>query len=232
MTEATETDSTYATETLDHRSKGGITCYLFRQGKEVSHDVSLDEVSNFLHQPDALVWVDVVDPNVGVMDKLASVFHLHPLAIEDAVQAHQRPKIEAYGTYWFIVVKGVTMKDQDLTFHEVAIFASNQFVVTVRQVPAYPWDEVQQRWRAHPESLKTGGGFLLYTMLDSVVDDYGPVDQMIEDRVDRLEEQLCDPDYQNQLKRLLPEIFNLKKQAQEFRHAAVPMRDILNPLVR
>src|SRR5581483_4467762 len=95
-----------------------------------------------------------VDPGPNDLALLQEEFHLHPLAIEDAVQAHQRPTIEAYPTYWFVVVSGVTSTAGGLQFHEIAIFAGERFLVTVRDAPPYPLDEIEQRWQAHPASLR------------------------------------------------------------------------------
>jgi len=220
------------TDTATPATPGTITCHLFRQGREVTEHVDLAQVPSLLKEQDTLIWVDLVAPTFEDMKAVQTAFHLHPLAVEDAVQAHQRPKIEGYGRYWFIVVDGVTIEDQAFTFHEIAIFACQKFVITVRDEPAYPWDEVHNRWQSHPEGLKTGGGFLLYTILDSIVDDYSPANQILEDQVDRLEEALFSKTYQNQLQKLLPDIFQLKSQGQRFRHVVLPMRDVLNPLVR
>src|SRR5579884_2867998 len=132
------------------------TCEVFRRGSPTGTPRDLSEISEILKEEGALVWLDVVDPGPNDLDLLQEEFDLHPLAIEDAVQAHQRPKIESYGSYWFVVVQAVTVDGGRLRFHEVAIFAGEKFLVTVRHEPAYPLDEIRERWRAHPERLRRG----------------------------------------------------------------------------
>jgi magnesium transporter len=208
-----------------------LACTVFRRGKSVGAPQDLNKIDEILDEPDTLVWFDAVDPTSSDLELVQREFGLHPLAIEDAVQAHQRPKIESYGSYWFIVVLGVTLDEaRQAQFHEIAIFASDKFLVTVRHQPAYPLQEIQGRLRAHPERLQSGSGFLLYTILDTVVDGYLPVAETFEERVDRLEEMLFEDRPIGTV--ILREIFRMKQDAQQFRHAALPMRDILNPIIR
>jgi magnesium transporter len=217
---------------MQHRNGSSrLSCQIFREGKAAGGPSHLGEISEILDEHGTLVWFDLVDPVPEDMNVLQEEFHLHPLAIEDAVLAHERPKIEAYGNYWFLVVQGTTIgSDKTVKFHEIAIFAGEKFLVTVRHDPAYPLDEIEQRWHAHPERLRRGGGFLLYTILDTVVDGYFPVADALEDRVDAIEAMLFSgaslgPE-------VLRDIFRLKQSGQEFRRAVLPMRDILNPIIR
>lgn len=211
-------------------ANGEPSCTVFRQGQPARRQDNLTDISEILDEPGALVWFDVVNPGPNSLAVLQEEFDLHPLAVEDATQAHERPKIEAYGQYWFLVIQGTTIEGGFPVFHEMAIFAGRKFLVTVRHNPPYPLDEIERRWKAHPDRLQHGGGFLLYTILDTVVDGYLPVSELFQDRVDALEEPLFqDRPLHNDL---LPEIFQLKKAGQRFRHAVLPMRDILNPIIR
>jgi magnesium transporter len=117
-----------------------------------------------------------------------------------------------------------------IELHEIAICAGKQFLVTVRHSPAYPLEEIERRWHAHPERLRRGGGFLLYTILDTVVDGYFPVVDRFQERVDEIQEDL----FANRSIRsdLLPEIFEMKKDAHQFRRSVMPLRDILTPVFR
>jgi magnesium transporter len=206
-----------------------VSCSVFRHGKPTESPVDYSQISEILEEHGTLVWFDVVDPGPNDLAVLQEEFNLHPLAIEDAVEAHERPKIEAFDSYWFLVVQGTTVEPDRIEFHEIAIFAGDRFLVTVRHTPVYPLEDIEKRWHEHPEKLH-GGGFLLYTILDTIVDGYFPVAERFEEQVDRLEEGLfrgraLDAD-------VLPAIFDMKKQAQRFRWAALPMRDILNPIIR
>jgi magnesium transporter len=208
----------------------GLQCKVFRHGHPVEGPHDLSAISEVLEEEGCLVWLDAVDPGPTDLDLLQAEFDLHPLAVEDAIQAHQRPKIESYGSYWFVVVQATTTDAGRIDFHEIAIFAGPNFLVTVRHSPAYPLEEIEQRWHTHPERLRRGGGFLLYTILDTVVDGYFPVADRFQERVEEIEEDL----FSNRPLRgdLMPEIFAMKKEAQYFRRAALPMRDILNPIIR
>jgi magnesium transporter len=226
----TATPAADARETVSGGDGKELSCKVFRGGKRVDTPADLSQISEILKESGCLVWLDVVDPGPNDLSLLQEEFDLHPLAIEDAIHAHQRPKIESYDSYWFLVVQGVTVVEQRVTFHEIAIFSGRNFLVTVRHEPAYELREIEERWRSHPEELRRGGGFLLYTILDTVVDGYFPVATLLEDRVDDIEEALFD----NRMPYgdLFPEIFGLKKDGQRFRWAVLPMRDILNPIIR
>lgn len=213
-----------------NRDGTALSCTVFRDGRSVGEPRALADISEILKDEGCLVWLDAVDPDPNDLELLQEEFDLHPLAVEDAIEAHQRPKIEAYGEYWFVVVLGTTMDGVKATYHEVAIFAGKNFLVTVRHGPPYPLTEIEKRWKAHPDDLRHGGGFLLYTILDTVVDGYFPVAEAFQDRVESVEEQLFAP--RSKDGDLLPYIFQMKRDAQEFRKAVLPMRDILNPIIR
>ena len=208
-----------------------IACKVFRKGKDVGSPQHLHEISEILKEPDTFVWFDAVDPGPSGLDLLKEEFNLHPLAIEDAIQAHQRPKIEPYDGYWFVVVLAASLEESErIVLHEIAVFVGKKFLVTVRHAPAFPLDEIERRWHAHPERLRRGGGFLLYTILDTVVDGYFPIMERLGDRVDLLEQTLFEA--RTLHGDILRHIFVMRRDAQEFRKAAFPMRDILNPILR
>src|SRR5947209_14160157 len=167
---------------------------VFRDGRPSDPPPTLDAISEVMVEPDALVWLDVVDPNEADMAHLQAEFGLSPLAVEDAVTLHERPKIDPYDDYWFLVVRGTTTDGPRVQFHEMAIFAGQKFLVTVRHTPAYPLEEIHSRWLARRDRVCHGGGFLLYTILDTVVDGYIPVAEAFMERVDELEAGL----FQNQ----------------------------------
>ncbi len=208
------------------------SCTVYKHGKPADIRQKLEEISGILEDGQTVVWFDVVDPGPNDLDVLRDEFSLHPLAIEDAVQAHQRPKIESYNRYWFLVLRATTQQGADIEFHEIAVFAGVNFIVTVRHSPAYPLDEIKHRWDAHPDEIARGAGFLLYTILDTVVDGYVPVAESFSERVDDLEEALFQTGRAAHADEILPHIFSMKKQAQQFRRAVLPMRDILNPIIR
>jgi magnesium transporter len=209
----------------------GPTCRIYSGEGRFSKLEDLSRISEILVEPGAFVWLDSVDPDAGDLALIQEEFGLHPLAIEDAIKAHQRPKIEAYDGYWFVVAHPVTQVPHGaLTIHEIAIFAGAKFVITVREAPAYPLDEIERRWHAPHEGLRHDSGALLYTILDTVVDGYLPVADAFEERVDELEEELFRD--RQQKRDVLLDIFRMKKDVQLVRRSLVPMRDLLAPIIR
>jgi magnesium transporter len=217
---------------VNSASGKAIRCRILRDGRPVPPPGNLDDLSEILKEHGSFVWFDVVDPDPSDLSLLQEEFDLHPLAVEDAVNAHQRSKIEDYGAYWFVVVHGVTRADARLAFHEIALFIGQKFIVSVRHAAAYPLDEIERRWLAHGASnrLRHDGGYLLYTILDTIVDGYSAVVDTIEDRVEELEGGLF------QGKALgddeLVEVYTMRRDVQQFRRAVVPMREILSPIMR
>jgi magnesium transporter len=206
-----------------------ITTRVFREGKLDESTVEVDRVSDLLLEPDCTIWVDVVDADTTVIDKLGEEFGFHQLALEDALHGHQRPKVEQYDTYFFLVAYGLTLDGDDLLSHEMAMFVARKYLVTVRKAPLFDLSGCVERWKAHPDLTKEGGGFLLYILLDEIVDGYFDVIDAYEERIEDVEDQVfastVDMDTQSN-------IFRLKKELLEFRRATVPLRDVLDVMQR
>lgn len=196
--------------------------------RELANPADISDV--LADEPDSFVWLDVAQPNARVFELIRDEFRMHPLAIEDALVSHQRPKIEAYGDTWFVVVHGATRETDVLTLHEVAIFVGRRFAVTVRANPAYPLDEFRRRWSHQRTPNHADGGTFLYSLLDTVVDGYSPIGEAFEDHVEALEAALLGEGART--RDILLEIFEMKKNLASFRRAVVPVRDILTPIMR
>jgi magnesium transporter len=205
-------------------------CVEFRNGSRrgVIHD--LDRISDAIGEHGNLVWLDLVAPTPEQLELLRREFDLHPLAIEDAETAHERPKIEAYPGYVFLIVHPVGYETGRLVVHELAIFAGHRFLVTIHHEPAYAVAEVERRWQLHDGELGGDSGFLLYTLLDTIVDAYFPITDRLEERINELQNGLFAA--HSDQNATLREIFNLKNEIHAARRAVHPMRDILQPLVR
>jgi magnesium transporter len=217
-------------ETVPVATANGARCVVY-DGTAASRPLTtLGEISDVLKNPDTFVWLDVVDPQPNDFALIQEEFGLHPLAIEDALKAHERPKIEAYDDSWFVVVHGTTREGDKLRIHEVAIFAGAKFIVTARNRPPFPLDEVQRRWQFLPAGVRRDSGALLYTILDTVVDGYTTIAEAFEEHVDRLESALLGD--ARRTNAVLLEIYEMKKDLSRFRRAVVPVRDILNPILR
>jgi magnesium transporter len=206
------------------------TCTIFKEGQAPRVLDDLTAASEVLKEDGAFVWFDAVAPTAPDLALIKDEFGLHPLAIEDAVMGHQRPKIDRYGDGWFIVVRAVSVDGTKLAVHEMAIFAGPKYIVTVRREPAYPLDEVVRRWEAAERTLPRTAGTLLYELLDTVVDGYSAVAASLEDRTGALEDALLERHDHNET--TLLDIFEIGRWIQRFRRAVGPMREVLVPLTR
>jgi magnesium transporter len=210
-----------------------MQCVAFRAGKRAGVIHDLADLGGAVAEHGHIVWLDLVDPSEADLATLQHTFDLHPLAIEDAQTRHERPKIEQYPNYLFLIVHPVSWDGDRLRIHELAIFAGHRFLVTIRRKPEFAIDEAERRWGIHDGELGDDAGFLLYTLLDTIVDGYFPIGDRLEEWIGDLQNNLFDTEGdQRQLQGMLREIFDLKNDVHEARRAVVPMRDILQPLVR
>jgi len=207
-----------------------VHCTVFKNGSPEFEPRELGEISEILKEPGTLVWLDVVGPDSAAMTVLQNEFGLHPLAIEDAMTAHERPKIDGYGDYWFLVVYGVSTTDKAVTVNELSIFSGKNYLITIRREPAYPIAEIERRWRSRSDMASRDSGALLFTVLDTIVDGYFEAVESMDEQISALEGGLLRGGMAGN--DLPLRIFALKRDLQRFRRAAIPMRDILNPIIR
>jgi magnesium transporter len=171
------------------------------------------------------VWIGLHEPKPGDLEKLQGLFGLHELAVEDAQQAHQRPKIEDYGDDVFVVLKTAHYHEdrEEVHFGEINLFAGPGYVITVRHGPGSELSSARRRLEARPDLLKLGASSAVWAVLDKVVDDYLPVVDAIEDDIEETEKDVFDDDIPAPTAR----IYNLKREVIEFHRAVWPL---LGPL--
>jgi magnesium transporter len=177
---------------------------------------------------DAFVWVELHEPSERELDELSEEFELHPLAVEDAVHAHQRPKIERYGPTLFTVLKPARYVDSEevVTLSEVMVFLGDGFLVTVRHGETSVLDEVRRTLESDPAPLGCGPVAVLHAIMDRVVDDYGVVLRAVDTDVEDIERVVFSQDRKNHGER----IYKLKSEMLEFRQAVIPLNDPLDDL--
>ena len=152
-----------------------VNCVAYADGLRIA-DVNLSEVGNYLDKKNQFVWIGLYEPSEDILDQVQSRFQLHELAVEDAHLAHQRPKLEQYGNSIFVVLRTGHMSQEHHTeFGETHFFVGDNFIVVVRHGSSIPYTEVRARCEATPEHLRTGQGFVLYAVMDFIVDRYFPV---------------------------------------------------------
>jgi magnesium transporter len=192
-------------------------------------EIPVDHLSEAVAKDKATVWVDVVNPTADEISRIGKEFGFHPLALEDVERGGQRPKMDQYDGYQFIVFYGLTTEDGRVTSHEVDIFLGKHSMVTFHGSDLRVVTETAERWKANVAAMgNRGTGFLLYSLLDSLVDGYFPVLDVIAEQADSLEETVLlhgQPGLQ-------AEILQLRRDLLMIRRVVGPERDVMNVLVR
>lgn len=166
-----------------------ITCAAYQDGRKLA-DLKSEEISNYVSRPDCFVWVALKDSAPEELASMQAEFGLHELAVEDAHHGHQRPKIDEYGDSLFVVMHTVEAAGDEINIGEIDIFAGRNYVLSVRSHSERGLAEVRARCEREPELLRRGSGFVLYALMDAVVDRYFPVLDAMEDELERVEEKI------------------------------------------
>jgi magnesium transporter len=209
----------------------GVRVWAYHAGAaRLREQVPLAEVSDLLANGDTLVWVDLTAPHPAVLARLEEECRLHPLAIEDACHAHQRPKVDEYATFFFLVfyVARYRAGDDAIDTDEVDLFIGERYLITVHQRPVAQIDESVRRWRQNAAALGHDIGALLYALLDSMVDSYFPVLDAIGDQVDEVQEAIFHGPSQATLRTLA----RLRRDLLQVRRVLAPEREVVNTLLR
>lgn len=193
-------------------------------------DISLDAISDALAVDDgSFVWVGLYEPEDALLNKLQEEFGLHDLAIEDALNAHQRPKIEAYGDSLFVVVQTAQGIDDRVSFGETHAFLGGRFLITVRHGASLSYAPARARCERESELLALGPAYGLYAVLDSIVDNYLPIVSEFSSSLDALEQDIFAEEFHRET---IVKLYNLKREMTELRLAVAPLQDVLAQLTR
>jgi magnesium transporter len=166
-----------------------INCVAYQEGRKLA-DIDKREISTYLQRPDCFVWVALKDPTELELEEMREEFGLHELAVEDARHGNQRPKIEEYGDSLFIVLNTLEVAGEEIRQGEVDVFVGRNYVLSVRQRSEQTLLGVRARAEREPELLRNGAGYVLYALMDAVVDRYFPVLDAVELELERIEEGL------------------------------------------
>ncbi|MCK1970097.1 magnesium and cobalt transport protein CorA [Franconibacter sp. IITDAS19] len=207
-----------------------VNSMVYRPGGEFEV-INVEDISDALKSPDNFVWLGLWQPDPPFMQNMQEEFGLHELAIEDALTAHQRPKIDQYGESIFIVVKTAYMSDAGrIDFGETHFFVGKNYLVSVRHGPSQSYAPVRMRAQERPEMLTEGGpGYSLYCLLDFIVDHYLEITASLGERITKLEEKMFRSEFDKQA---MQEVYTLRRQLLEIRNAALPVNEICNQLIR
>lgn len=196
-----------------------INCVAYQNGQKLG-DIPISEISDVIARPECFVWVGLADATPEEMEQMREEFDLHELAVEDALVGHQRPKIEEYGDSLFAVMRTVELVDGELHIGEVAAFVGPNYVLSVRRESSQGFQDVRARCEREPELLRNGSGFVLYALMDAVVDRYFPVIDAMESELETIEEKIFEKDAQ---RANIERLYELKRKVLRFKHAVSPL---------
>jgi magnesium transporter len=205
-----------------------VDCAIYEAGRRLN-SLDINDPEQMRVQPGRVIWIGLYEPSEEELAKLQRYFGLHELAVEDAYRAHQRPKLELYGETLFVVMKTAQMQGTRVAMGETSFFVGRGYVITVRHGPSTPYSEVRARCEHTPESFKKGEDFILYALMDFIVDRYFPIVERIEDDIERLEEAVLDGKSSVDV---LAEIVVLRRDLLHMHHAVAPLPEVCQRLMR
>ncbi|HTD89541.1 MAG TPA: magnesium/cobalt transporter CorA [Burkholderiales bacterium] len=197
-----------------------VNCFAYQDGKRIADQFNPAEIGRYIGRPECLVWVALKDPVPGEFAALQDQFGLHELAIEDASVGHQRPKVEEYGDSIFAVLHVIEIVNDELVVGEVDIFAGPNYILSVRNRAEKGFAEVRARCEREPDLLRLGSGFVLYALMDAVVDRYFPIMDALETELERLEERMFSG---GTARANIEDMYALKRKLMTLKHAVGPL---------
>lgn len=202
--------------------RGVVAAAVYKDGLRVS-DIGIEEAARWRKQQGAVIWIGLHEPDDELLRQVQGEFDLHELAIEDARHAHQRPKLEIYGDAMFVVARTAHMMNGEIVFGETHLFVGRGYVVSVRHGASSSYNLVRQRCEASPAALAHGENYILYSILDFIVDNYMPVIESIHAEIEILEERVL----RDQLaKKDIERLYLLRRNLLRLRNAVVPLVDV------
>ncbi len=205
---------------------------LYRDGRLTLENFPVADISEHLKNPDACVWLDYCQPTAAELATIVEEFQLHPLAVEDAVNDHQRPKLDRYDSHLFISAYVVKLDTDsgELSASEIGVFVTPNALITVRKDEGVAIDPVLARWDESPELVQHGVSFLLWGLLDDIVDGHFEAVQSLDSEIEALEDLLFDDRPRNT--EVQRRSFELRKSLVLLRRLVLPMREVVNSLMR
>ena len=211
-----------------------IASAAYSDGRRIG-DVALDDISDVVERPDSFVWIGLFEPDEPLLRKMQEEFGLHDLAIEDALAAHQRPKIERYEGSLFVVLRTAEIQDGTpretctINYGEVHIFVGRNFILTVRHGYARSFTAVRARAESTPDLLKQGPAFALYVIMDFIVDQYFPILDALGEELETLEQRVLTEPFS---RTSMTQIYKLKRDLISLKRAVAPVIEMSARLQR
>jgi magnesium transporter len=207
-------------------SEGVVAAGVYVDGRRVAN-IAIDEASSWRNKPGHVVWIGLYEPDLALLTSVQKQFGLHDLAIEDANHAHQRPKIEQYGEGLFIVARTAQLIQGRIAFGETHLFVGEGYLVSVRHGASTSYTAVRERCESCPRALARGEDYILYAILDFIVDNYSPVLETIHEEVEEIEENvLAHPITRTEVERL----YTLRRDLLKMHNAIGPLVEVCRRL--
>ncbi|MBP0632040.1 MULTISPECIES: magnesium and cobalt transport protein CorA [unclassified Cupriavidus] len=205
-----------------------VNCVAYRQGKRLG-TVGMEEIPSVLGVPGTFVWLGLHEPDLILLRQVQLAFGLHDLAVEDALDAHQRPKLEAYGDSVFVVLNTAQLVEDEVVVGETHLFVGPNYVVSVRHGASSAYTPVRERCESDPQGLSNGPGYVLYALMDFVVDHYMPIVTRLEDTLEDLEQGIFHDEFD---RGAIEHLYRVKRQVLRLRNAVSPVEDMCGQLIR
>jgi magnesium transporter len=207
---------------------GVVAAAVYHDGLKIA-DIEIDEAGAWAKRPGHVVWIGLHEPSKALLERVGRQFALHQLAIEDAFKAHQFPKLEEYEDSIFIVARTAQMVDGHIDFGETHLFVGVGYVVSVRHGASSSYAHVRERCEARAERLSEGEDFIVYAILDFIVDNYFPVLDAINDEVEDIEDHVITT---TMGKVEIEQLYTMRRDLLHLRNAATPLSDVCRRLER
>ena len=204
-----------------------INCVAYQNGIKL-RDLPVEDISDYIGKQDCFVWVALQDATGEELAKMEEEFCLHPLAVEDARHGHQRPKVEEYGDTLFVVMHLPELVDGEIRIGEVNVFTGSNFVLSIRNRSSKGFLGVRERAERESHLLSHGSGFVLYALMDAVVDRYFPLVDLVETELEAIEETIF---VKGTARSNIERLYELKRRITTLKHAVVPLMEGTRKLV-
>ncbi len=203
-----------------------INCVAYQHGRKLA-DIDVGQIEQYLALPDSFIWVALKDPDDAELEAMQKAFGLHPLAVEDVRKGNQRPKVEEYGECLFQVMQTVELEGDELKLGEVDLFVGPKYVLSIRRNTEKGFSDVRARSEREPELLSRGPGYVLYAVMDAVVDRYFPVLDKLEVDLEEIERRMfAVPAMRSSIEAL----YDLKYKLGVLKHAVASLLEVAGKL--
>lgn len=219
-------DGTRKSLSIPDDGPGVVNAAAYAGGHRVAN-IAIEEAGEWSRREGHVVWIGLLEPDESLLARVQEQFHLDPLAIEDASHAHQRPKMEQYGEGLFIVARTAQMIDGRVAFGETHLFIGKGYVVSVRHGASKSYSSVRGRCEANPGQLSHGEDFILYAILDFIVDNYMDVLEAMREHVDDIEDLILSKALDTEE---VQRLYSLRRDLLRLRNSVVPLVDVCKRL--